>query len=59
MGDVDQLPAVEGGSLFADLIDSKKIPTTELTKCMRSDRREILDLASQIREGKGGRPTHR
>ncbi len=51
MGDSNQLPAVEGGSIFADLIQSKQIPTTALTKCMRSDRHEILNLASSILDG--------
>jgi exodeoxyribonuclease V alpha subunit len=48
MGDAHQLPAVEGGSIFSDLIASKQIPTTTLTKCMRSDRSEILGLAEAI-----------
>lgn len=51
MGDNNQLPAVEGGSIFSDLIASEKIPTTRLTKCMRSDRAEILNLAEKILEG--------
>ena len=48
MGDIHQLPAVEGGSVFADLMASNTIPTTTLSKCMRSDRKEILDLANAI-----------
>lgn len=48
MGDVNQLPAVEGGSVFADLIDAAILPTTSLSKCMRSDRKEILQLAQNI-----------
>ncbi|MBS0628668.1 MAG: AAA family ATPase [Verrucomicrobia bacterium] len=51
MGDRNQLPAVEGGSIFADLIESNQIPTAELTKCMRSDRNEILNLAKAILDG--------
>lgn len=51
MGDSNQLPAVEGGSVFADLIASAAIPTTTLTKCMRSDRHEILNLAAAILSG--------
>lgn len=51
MGDVNQLPAVEGGSVFADLIGSEKIPTTYLKTCMRSDRKEILDLAGAVLKG--------
>jgi len=52
MGDKDQLPPVESGSLFADLVDMGKVPTTRLVQCMRSERREILDLAEAIRQGK-------
>jgi len=51
MGDSNQLPAVEGGSIFADLIASNLIPTAKLTQCMRSDRHEILNLASAILNG--------
>lgn len=51
MGDSNQLPAVEGGSIFADLIISNCIPTAKLTQCMRSDRQEILQLASAILSG--------
>jgi len=51
MGDCHQLPAVEGGSVFADLIDSHTIPLIQLKKCMRSDRTEILDLAKNLLEG--------
>lgn len=49
MGDCDQLPPIESGSLFADLIDF--LPTTTLSQSMRSDQKEILDLASSIKEG--------
>lgn len=54
MGDAHQLSAVEGGSLFADLIASQKIPTTTLTKCWRSDRTEIQSLAQSILSGDAG-----
>jgi len=53
MGDKNQLPAVQGGSLFADLLDTK-IPSTTLQTCMRSDRTEILDLAQSILTGASG-----
>ena len=49
LGDGNQLPPIESGSLFNDLIDL--IPTAHLTKCHRSDRKEILDLASSILQG--------
>lgn len=51
MGDGNQLPAVEGGSVFSDLIDSKQIPTTTLQDCLRSDQREILELADAVLQG--------
>ena len=50
MGDGDQLPPVESGSVFFDLVG--KVPTAYLTRCMRSDRKEILDLAYSIKQGK-------
>jgi exodeoxyribonuclease V alpha subunit len=57
MGDADQLPPVESGSLFADLIkasqDGFPLACTHLQKCMRSDQRNILELASSINQGNG------
>lgn len=56
MGDPDQLPSVESGSVFADLVQASQngfvLPYTHLQKCMRSDQREILELASLINTGK-------
>jgi exodeoxyribonuclease V alpha subunit len=55
MGDPDQLPPVEAGSLFADLSQSAPqlgIPLTYLTKCMRSERLEMLSFAKGLKEGK-------
>ncbi len=52
IGDKDQLPPVEAGSIFADLIDAKILPTAELLESLRSDRSEILSLAKYIKEGK-------
>ncbi len=51
IGDKDQLPAVEAGSIFADLLDLRVYPTTELTQCLRSESAEILSLAQSIKEG--------
>lgn len=48
MGDADQLPAVEGGSIFADLLDSTCIPTTKLSIPLRSERKELVELATHI-----------
>ncbi|MBP7073881.1 MAG: AAA family ATPase [Rhabdochlamydiaceae bacterium] len=49
LGDGNQLPPVESGSLFNDLIDL--VPTAHLNKSLRSDRKEVLDLASSILNG--------
>lgn len=54
LGDGKQLPPVESGSLFNDLIDL--IPTAHLTHSHRTDRKEILDLAAAILEGKSITP---
>ncbi len=50
MGDPEQLPPVEAGSLFADLVETGAVPTTLLTQCIRSERQEVLSLAAAIRE---------
>lgn len=53
LGDPYQLPAVEGGSFFADLIDyakqSGKIPLTELEQSMRTENLELLELAKAVK----------
>jgi exodeoxyribonuclease V alpha subunit len=50
LGDANQLPAVEGGSIFADLLKSG-IPSETLTQVFRSDRQEILSIAEAILAG--------
>ena len=55
IGDPHQLPPVEAGTVFADLIIAAKknplLPVIELTECLRVERKEILSLATQMREG--------
>lgn len=51
IGDKDQLPPVEAGSIFADLIDSEIYPSTCLTECLRSDRKKILTFSNEIKGG--------
>lgn len=51
IGDKDQLPPVEAGSIFADLLDSNLYPSAKLTLCLRSDSKEILSLAKSIKDG--------
>jgi exodeoxyribonuclease V alpha subunit len=48
MGDPDQLPPVEAGSIFSDLSDLFGV---RLDRCMRTDRKDLLDLSFAIREG--------
>lgn len=52
MGDPDQLQAVGSGSLFADLLDLP-VPRTLLHRSLRCEQKEMLDLASSIRQGDG------
>jgi exodeoxyribonuclease V alpha subunit len=49
MGDPDQLPSIEGGSFFNDMIDL--VPTSRLTKCFRSDSAQVLALADAVKRG--------
>jgi exodeoxyribonuclease V alpha subunit len=53
IGDKNQLPPIEAGSVFADLIDAAVYPYVHLTECLRSDRSEILTVAEQIKQGNG------
>jgi exodeoxyribonuclease V alpha subunit len=49
MGDPDQLPSIEGGSFFNDMIDL--VSTSHLTKCFRSDSAQVLALADAVKRG--------
>ena len=49
LGDGNQLPPVESGNLFADLVGL--VPTAYLTQSMRTDRKEVLSLAQNILDG--------
>lgn len=50
LGDKCQLPPVEAGSLFADLMESRPLFSVELKRCMRSELQGILELAASIRD---------
>lgn len=55
VGDHDQLPPVEAGTIFGELCGFMKERGrgyVHLDKCMRSDRMEILGKAAAVREGK-------
>ena len=53
IGDPDQLPSVEAGSIFADLVAAAQagfaLPATQLTECLRSERKEILHFSECVR----------
>lgn len=57
LGDRHQLPPVESGSLFTDLVaflmamPNAQASVTELKKCLRSELQGILDLAEKIKCG--------
>jgi len=55
LGDRYQLPPVEAGSIFTDLLiaESKnsKNSVVELTKCIRADIEEIVSFSKEINEG--------
>lgn len=55
LGDRYQLPSVEAGSLFADLIrvfESLKLPSmVELTACMRAEKMELMEFAAAVNSG--------
>lgn len=52
MGDPDQLPAVEAGGLFLDLVESHANTSSlaRLTTCRRTESEELLQLASAVRQ---------
>jgi exodeoxyribonuclease V alpha subunit len=54
MGDKNQLPPVESGALFADLIECAEkisLPSISLTECLRVEKKELIDFAISIIEG--------
>lgn len=53
VGDPDQLPPVGAGSVFLDLISSKRVPTARLTKVFRQGAGSlVLENARRVRDGK-------
>ena len=57
LGDTSQLPSVEGGSLFADIVqfhkqhDKEADTITHLKVCQRAELRNIVDVAAHIDGG--------
>ena len=52
VGDIDQLPSIETGAVLRELIDSKVVPITRLTKTYRqASGSSIITNAARIRSG--------
>lgn len=51
LGDPHQLPSVEAGSIFADLINLQKNSCMMLKKCLRAELKEIVDFAAAVNAG--------
>lgn len=55
LGDPHQLPAVEAGSVFADIIKAASAVglsiVTELQKCLRTELKDIIDFARLVNSG--------
>ena len=55
VGDHDQLPPVEAGTVFGELchyMKERERGYAHLGECMRSDRNEVLEMAKAVRQGK-------
>ncbi len=51
LGDDNQLPPVEPGAVFSELIHSKKVPIGYLKECLRCELASIVQLAEHVRSG--------
>jgi len=54
VGDYDQLPPVEAGTVFGELcryMKGRGRGYVHLEECMRSDRKEVLEMAEKVRRG--------
>lgn len=57
LGDQHQLPSVEAGSVFVDLIHLQQtyphlsFPCTQLTTCLRAELKSLIDFAQLINQG--------
>ncbi len=51
LGDPFQLPPIETGALFTDLVTLHPKQTIQLNKCLRAELQEIIQLAETIKNG--------
>lgn len=49
LGDIDQLPPVGVGNCFHDFVKREKDSVIFLTKCLRAELQEIIDLSHKVR----------
>lgn len=54
IGDPKQLPSVEAGSIFTDILCSASIPQIQLDVCVRTDVPSILKFAEAVHKGDVG-----
>lgn len=52
LGDSNQLPSVEAGGIFSDLVYASPKNCVQLNKCLRTESSDILHFADQIRRGR-------
>lgn len=51
IGDPHQLPSIESGSIFADIVELLPSHVIELTRCVRSDIEAMVNLSLEIKAG--------
>lgn len=51
MGDPDQLPPIESGAVFADLLTNPSLSHINLNETKRTNLSSLIDLATSIRQG--------
>lgn len=53
IGDPNQLPPVDTNSIFSDLCHTKALPHVQLLNTNRTDKKNLIQLSSLVRDGKG------
>lgn len=51
LGDPDQLPSVEAGTVFSDIVKSETSNPVLLDQCLRAELKEIVEFSKTIQEG--------
>jgi exodeoxyribonuclease V alpha subunit len=51
VGDPHQLPPIESGAIFSDLVRSDILPITHLKTCMRTELKEIVAFSNAVQVG--------